>query len=174
MKPLSIKLLVAGAAAIPALALAVHTFAQTNNSPVAEKSKEASTNAAPALNEYEAKFKAMLDNATMAGRWCTVNDGQMSPDKEDKYSIVSVEKIGTEDWIIKAHIQYGQRDFVAPIPVKIRWAGDTAVLGVDKLPAPGGGVYTARVLFYDNIYSGTWSGGNHGGLLHGIITHTNN
>jgi hypothetical protein len=58
--------------------------------------------------------------------------------------------------------------------VKIKWAGDTAVLGVDKLPVPGGGVYTARVLFYDNIYSGTWSGGNYGGLLRGVITHTNN
>ena len=157
-----------------ALANPLHTVAQTNSSPAeASKSTPSSTNV-PSAPELESKFKSMMDNATLAGRWCTVKDGKMGSDKEDKYTIVGAEKVGGENWIVRAHIQYGERDFVAPIPVKIKWAGDTAVLSVDKLPVPGGGVYTARVLFYDNTYSGTWTGGTYGGLLHGVITHANN
>jgi hypothetical protein len=94
----------------------------------------------------------------------------MGPEKEDKYTIVGATKIGGDSWIINARIQYGSRDFVAPIPVKVKWAGDTPVIVVDKIPMPGGGVYSARVLFYEHTYAGTWSGGDHGGLLNGVIT----
>jgi hypothetical protein len=119
----------------------------------------------------EAKFKAMLTNATLSGRWCSVADGKMGPDQEDKYFIQSVLKKDGDDWEVNARIQYGGRDFIAPIPVKIKWAGDTAVLIVDNVGMPGGRTtYNARVMFYDNTYSGTWSGGSRGGLLHGTIS----
>lgn len=55
--------------------------------------------------------------------------------------------------------------------MQVKWAGDTPVLIVDKVPIPGGGVYSARVLIYDRTYAGTWSGGNYGGLIYGTITH---
>jgi hypothetical protein len=54
--------------------------------------------------------------------------------------------------------------------VEVKWAGDTAVIIVDKLQYPGGGTYSARVLFYEHTYAGTWSGGDHGGLMSGVIT----
>jgi hypothetical protein len=45
------------------------------------------------------------------------------------------------------------------------------VIVVDNLTMPGGKrSYSARVLFYNHTYAGTWSGGEHGGLLSGIIT----
>jgi hypothetical protein len=52
----------------------------------------------------------------------------------------------------------------------VKWAGDTAVIILDQIALPGGGVYSARVMVYGNTYAGTWSGGDHGGLLNGVIT----
>jgi hypothetical protein len=51
----------------------------------------------------------------------------------------------------------------------VKWAGDTAVITLDKVTIPGLGTYSARVLVFEGTYSGTWSAGDHGGMLHGII-----
>ena len=125
---------------------------------------------APTADELEAKFKATLADATMSGRWCMLKDGKMGPDKEDKYTIVSVEKKGDGQWTINARIQYGNFDMVAPVPVIMKWAGDTPVMIVDNVGFPGTAKYSARVMFFGDTYSGTWSGGDHGGLMHGVIT----
>jgi hypothetical protein len=121
--------------------------------------------------ELEAKFKATLTKATMSGRWCGLKDGKLTPEKEDKYTIVSVNKLGGEAWIVNARIQYGEKDFTVPVPVQVKWAGDTPVITVDGMTMPGGKTaYSARVLVYGKTYAGTWSGGDHAGLMNGIIT----
>lgn len=120
--------------------------------------------------ELEAKFKATMTKATLAGRWCGIKDGKLTSEKEDKYTVVSVNKVGGEAWIIHARIQYGNKDFVAPIPVQVKWAGDTPVITLDNVGLPGGNSYSARVLVYGKTYAGTWSGGDHAGLLNGVIT----
>ena len=43
--------------------------------------------------ELEAKFKATMTNSTRAGRWLPLKDGVLGAEKEDKYSIVSAEKV---------------------------------------------------------------------------------
>jgi hypothetical protein len=126
--------------------------------------------AIPAPGELEATFKATLTKATFAGRWCSIKNGALSAEKEDKYTIVGVSKVNGDNWIVRARIQYNNRDIVAPIPVQVKWAGDTPVLIVDQIPVLGGGVYSARVLIYGHTYAGSWSGGDHGGLLNGVIT----
>ena len=151
------------------LSLAVLTAAaqetKTDAPPPAGSSK-----AQPSAAELESKFKATLTEATMRGRWCMLRDGQLGPDKEEKYSISSVEKTGENNWTINARIEYGTFSFVAPVPVQVKWAGDTPVIIVDNIGFPGTGKYSARVMIYGNTYAGTWSGGDHGGLLHGVIT----
>ena len=124
-----------------------------------------------AADGLEAKFKAAMTDVIMSGRWIPVKDGVLGAEKEDKYAIVSVEKISGNDWVINARM----RNNVLPVPVKVMWAGDTAVIIVDNLQIPGAGnyggtAYSARVLIYENTYAGTWSGGDHGGLLSGLIT----
>ncbi len=131
----------------------------------AEKAKTTATQ-----EELEAKFKTTLTKAIMSGRWCSLKDGVMGEEKEDKYTIQSVTKLKGDEWVIVSRIQYNKRDFDAPIPIKVKWAGDTAVIIVDNVPVPGGGVYSARVMVYGNSYAGSWSGGNHGGLLNGLIS----
>jgi hypothetical protein len=124
----------------------------------------------PSTEELEAKFIATLTRATMAGRWTSIKDGVLGSEKEDKYTIIGVTKTGGDNWVIKARIQYNKRDIIAPIPLKVKWAGDTPVIIVNNIPVPGGGVFSARVLIYEHTYAGTWTGGDHGGLLSGLIT----
>jgi hypothetical protein len=138
--------------------------------PVSPAPKEAST-PLPSPDELEAKFKAMLTKATLSGRWAPIKDGALGAEKEDKYNIVSVGKVSGDSWVVNARMQYREREFVAPIPVKVKWAGDTPVLIVDNFQLPGSqNRFSARVLFYDHTYAGTWSGGDHGGLLSGVIS----
>ncbi len=139
------------------------------------KPKEAAPKAAaekPKLTsaELEAKFIATLSKATMTGRWCLIQDGALTPEKEEKYTILGAKKLEGDSWVIGTKMNYGGREIIAPIPVKVQWAGDTPVIIVDKMTVPGGGTYSARVLIYENTYAGTWSGGSKVGLLSGMIT----
>jgi hypothetical protein len=163
--------------AVFALALGGEAPAQdAKKADAADKPKD--TSARPSADkpkltqeELEAKFKATLTKATLAGRWCSLKDGQLGPEKEDKYTILGVSKVGGEVWMIHARIQYGNKDLTAPVPVQVKWAGDTPVIVVDNVGVPGSGTYSARVLIYENTYAGTWTGGDHGGLMNGVIQH---
>jgi hypothetical protein len=128
---------------------------------------------APSQEELEARFKTMLTKATLNGRWAPIEEGKLGTEKKDRYTINSVSKVGKDVWLINTRIQYGSKDMTVPIPVQVKWAGDAAVVIVDKFAMQqGGDAYSARVLFYDNTYSGTWSGGDHVGMLYGTITQT--
>jgi hypothetical protein len=156
--------------------LCLAAFAQDSKKPAsAEKPTELPTKTKPAKpkltpEELEAKFKATLTKATLSGRWCSLKEGQLGPEKEDKYTIIGVNKVGGDVWMINARIQYAKKDITAPIPVQVKWAGDTPVIIVDDVGVPGSGTYSARVMIYENTYAGTWSGGDHGGLMNGVIT----
>jgi len=156
--------------------LAAGTSAFTQETPAGGERPEATPNRdAPivAAQTLEARFAAALSNATFNGRWCLLQDGIMGAEQEDKYTIIGAQKVGGDTWLIRTRIQYGERDFVAPLPVQVKWAGDTAVIVVDNLAMPGGSrAYSARVLVHDGTYAGTWSGGDHAGLLMGVITRT--
>jgi hypothetical protein len=158
------------------LGISLNAFAQDTKKPAApEKPNAPPAKASPAKpkltpEELEAKFKTTLTKATLAGRWCSIKDGQLGLEKEDKYTIIGVNKVGGDVWMINARIQYGKKDITAPIPVQVKWAGDTPVIIVDDVGVPGSGTYSARVMIYDNTYAGTWTGGDHGGLMNGVIT----
>ncbi len=121
--------------------------------------------------ELEAKFKETMTAVVLAGHWSPLKDGVVGPEKEDKYTVVSVEKKGGDSWVVNAKLKYKQAEFSVPVPVQVKWAGDTAVIVVDKLTIPGygGAAYSARLLIHENTYAGTWNGGDHGGLMSGVI-----
>ena len=72
-----------------------------------------------------------------------MNEGRLGSEKKDQYTIQGISKISGDQWLLKARIQYGDKDLVAPIPVQVKWAGDTPVIIVDKVAIPGGGTYSA-------------------------------
>ena len=96
-------------------------------------------------------------------------DGQDAPAREDRYTIVKATKMQGELWLLTVRIQYGGRDLTLPLPVPVRWAGDTPVISVTDLTVPGAGTYTAHVVIYRGRYAGTWSGADHGGAMWGKI-----
>ena len=127
--------------------------------------------AAPTQEQLEERFVQTLTGATLEGRWCLVENGKVGAEQVDKYTILAVSKLtGGETWTIMARVQYGGRDFTVPFPVLVKWAGDTPVITVDNVGVPGGASYSARVLIHKDTYAGTWSGGDHGGLMSGTIT----
>lgn len=135
------------------------------------EAKQVSKAKAPDRAALEKQFERAMTKATFAGRWCSVKDGKMGEERSEKYTIQSARKVGGDVWLIQARIQYGSKDVAVPIPVNVLWAGDTAVISINKLAIPNVGTYSARVLVHDNTYAGTWSGGDHGGLLNGLIQH---
>ncbi len=123
----------------------------------------------PSKEKLEQQFEQALSGATLSGHFTSGNDEKGSQPKEDKYTIESVSKISGDVWLFKARIQYGEHDLTLPLPLRVVWAGDTPVITLDKMPVPGLGTFSARVMMYDGKYAGMWDGGSHGGLLYGKI-----
>ena len=131
--------------------------------------QETAKESAPTQAELEEKFKQALTDCVFDGHWCMIDNGKLSEEKSEQYNITSATKSGGDVWIIYAKIRYRGKDVNVPVPVKVKWAGDTPVITLDKVTIPGMGTYTARVLVYGGNYAGTWSAGDHGGMLHGMI-----
>jgi hypothetical protein len=123
----------------------------------------------PDQAELEKRFKDQLTDCVFDGHWCMVQEGKLSEENSEKYSITSATKSGQDVWIIYAKMQFRGKEVSVPVPVQVKWAGDTPVITLDKVTIPGMGTYSARVLVYEKTYAGTWSAGDHGGMLHGLI-----
>lgn len=117
--------------------------------------------------ELEKKFSETLTGATFDGYY---TEGDEKP-REAKYVIEKVTKTVGDTWLFTARIEYNGHDVSLPIPLQVLWAGDTPVITLDSVPLPGMGAFSSRVLVHDKQFAGTWSGGDHGGLLFGKITH---
>ena len=139
------------------------------NPPEARLPESAESIAIPEKAQLEQQFKETLTKSIFSGKWCLVTDGELGEEHAEKYTVQSANKIGSDLWLIYARVQYGKKDILVPVPVSVKWAGDTPVISITKLGIPGLGTYTARVVVYDSLYAGTWSGSDHGGQLHGVI-----
>ena len=115
----------------------------------------------------EQKFQQMMSGVTLIGHSASPKDESISG--EEKYVIEKVSKLRGETWLFRVRIQYGSHDIPVPLPVTIKWAGDTPVITLTNLMIPGLGTYTARVLLYEDQYAGTWSSKDHGGQVFGKI-----
>lgn len=116
------------------------------------------------------KLEKELTGAKMTGQFTVT--GKMKDDKlsKEEYTIESAKKLDEGDtWLIKARIKYGDKDSVFPVPVEIKWAGDTPVITLDKVTIPGLGTFSSRVVIHDGKYAGTWQHDQVGGHLFGTI-----
>jgi hypothetical protein len=135
----------------------------------AEPAKEADKPAAPSQDELNKKLAADLTNVKLVGRF-TVTGKESDAPKEEEYTITSALKLPEADlWLLKARIKYGKTDQTFPIPLEIKWAGDTPIITLTNLEIPGLGTFTSRVVIYEGRYAGTWQHGNVGGHLFGRI-----
>ena len=115
------------------------------------------------------KLEADLTNVKLVGTFTVTGKEDQAP-KPEEYTISSAMKLPDGDvWLIKARIKYGDKDATVPIPLEIKWAGDTPVITLTNLEIPGLGTFSSRVVIYEGRYAGTWQHGKVGGHLFGKL-----
>lgn len=125
----------------------------------------------------ERDFKEALTGATLQGIWQVTTEGglkgnaPLSEPKSESYDIISAAKMTDDRWVIMARIRFGEKDVTLPVPLRVVWAEDTAVITLDDLSLPMLGTYSARVMIHHGFYSGVWycNPKNYGGVLTGRI-----
>jgi len=121
----------------------------------------------------ENEFKQMMTGAKLTGKFSVTGRDEVS---SDSYKISSVTKLAGGIWTINAEIPRKDGAVTLPVPVRMEWAGDTAVMQLTDATLPGLGTFTVRILFYKGNdgkghYAGFWWGGNHGGEMFGVVEH---
>jgi len=130
--------------------------------------QDADTLNAATKARYE-KFSKLLTGAKFKGSF-TLDDRPLNDLQEEEYDIEKVDKLPEADlWSIKARIKYGKKDFTVPVPIYVKWAGETPVMTMDKMTLPGFGTFSARVVLHVDKYAGTWQHDDKGGHLFGRI-----
>jgi hypothetical protein len=150
-------------------AVSVAPFAGTAQEPATQNKEKAPAAAAPPVEEFE-KY---LTNAVLTGVF-TIDGQPLNKLEEERYEIKSCKKVDGEEslWEIKTRIKYGDKDLTVPVFVNIEWVGRTPMIVLDSITIPGLGTFSARVVFHDRKYAGTWKHDNVGGHLFGRVEPT--
>lgn len=117
-------------------------------------------------------FSAMLENATLKGSWAPIDKRLLGNEKEDGYHIAKARQKEGDSWEIFYKMKIQGKEILYPIPVTIKFAGDTAVMILNNSPVGIGQTWSARILFHDDVYAGSWwnKGKTKGGIVSGTIT----
>ena len=126
---------------------------------------------APDRTELEKAFAENLSGATLVGSFTILGkEDDERPLKPERYHIRRVTKLQGDTWLFLSGVEYGgKKEVVVPMPLTVKWAGDTPVITLTDLTIPGLGTFTARVLIYRDQYAGTWQHGDVGGQMFGKI-----
>jgi hypothetical protein len=124
------------------------------------------TLAKPPIEEFE----SYLSGATLTGVF-TVDGKPLDKLNEERYEIRKAKKISSDSnaWEITTRIKYGDKDLEIPVEINIEWVDRTPVMVMDSIPLPGLGTFSARVVFHDKKYAGTWKHDEVGGHLFGRV-----
>jgi hypothetical protein len=120
----------------------------------------------------EDAFSKSMSHCVLVGSFTI--DGKESDGipKAERYEIESVTKASESLWIFMTRVKYGTLDTKLPVTVPVEWAGDTPMVTLTNASLPGlGEGFSARVLFYQDRYAGTWQHGAIGGHMFGKIEH---
>lgn len=124
---------------------------------------------APDKDALFKQFSEQLGGAKLVGHFTMFGKEDDAPKKEE-YTIASVTKLEEGDyWLFKARVKYGDKDVTVPMPLEVKWAGDTPVITLNDTTIPGMGTFSARVVIYNNTYAGWWKHGEAGGHLFGKV-----
>jgi hypothetical protein len=115
-------------------------------------------------------FSKSMANCVLVGSFTIDGKESKGALKEERYEIESVTKASDNMWIFLTRVKYGNLDTKLPITVPVEWAGDTPMVTLTNATLPGlGEGFSARVLFYEGRYAGTWQHGPVGGHMFGTI-----
>lgn len=121
------------------------------------------------LSDRETAFTERMHNVVLVGHF-TLEGRERRDGLPERYEISSVTKLDGDRWRFNARVQYGRVDTTVPVVVPVVWASDTPMVSITNVDLPGlGEAFSARVLFYDDRYAGTWDHGDYGGMMYGTI-----
>jgi hypothetical protein len=117
-----------------------------------------------------AEFEEYLTGAVLTGVF-TVDGQSLDRLEPESYEIKSAKKLDGYDslWEITTRIRYGKNDIEVPVEINVEWVGKTPIMVLDSAIIPGLGTFSARVIFHDKKYSGTWKHDDKGGHLFGRV-----
>jgi len=117
-----------------------------------------------------AEFEEYLSGSILTGVF-TVDGQELNKLEPESYEIKSAKKLEGYDsvWEITTRIKYGKNDIEVPVEINVEWVGKTPVMVMDSAPIPGLGTFSARVVFHDKKYAGTWKHDDKGGHLFGRV-----
>jgi hypothetical protein len=119
------------------------------------------------LPEVERQFIEKMNGAALVGHF-TLRGRDLREGPPDRYDIYSVEKVGEDLWRFNSKI--GEVGVTVPVVVRMRFVDDTPLIVMTDAGIPGMGEgFSARVVFHEDQYAGTWGHGPRGGLMFGRI-----
>jgi hypothetical protein len=123
-----------------------------------------------AITKRNEAFSKSMENCVLVGSFTVDGEKDDKPLKEERYEIESVMHVNENLWNFNVRIKYGKLDTKLPVQVPMEWAGDTPMVTLTNANLPGlGEGFSARVLFYEDRYAGTWQHGPVGGHMFGRI-----
>ena len=124
---------------------------------------------AVAMNKEEQAFQQLLNDSVLKGSFTMTGKHEQEGLAPETYEIKSLDKMADGKWRFMVRINYHNTDVTVPLFLEVKWASDTPMIYVDKIFVPGIGTYSARVIFHDKRYAGTWNGDGYGGHLFGKV-----
>jgi hypothetical protein len=159
--PLAFLLLIASLPAVPVSRAEEGEAAA--DVPAAEEEKELTQ------DEKFRRFEQEMSGVALVGQF-TIQGRDQDDLPKERYEIRSVRKMPTGDvWLFTARIKYGDRDVTLPLPLDVKWAGNTPVITMDNVTIPVLGTFSCRVVLDRDKYAGTWSHDDVGGHMFGVI-----
>ncbi len=126
--------------------------------------------AAGAQGDREARFAELIEGKRLEGKFNVIGPDGMTDAQVDTYMVSELSRGDGDSWVFHYNMGHNQNAQMEPIPVDVLWAGDTPVLTMTDQEIPGlPGRFTARVMLYDGMYSGTWQHGPIKGLMWGRL-----
>jgi hypothetical protein len=116
------------------------------------------------------EFESYLSGSVLTGVF-TVDGKPLEKLHEERYEIKKARRIDASSnlWEITTRIKYGDKDLEVPVEINVEWVGRTPIMVMDSAVIPGMGTFSARVVFHDKKYAGTWKHDEKGGHLFGRV-----
>jgi hypothetical protein len=120
--------------------------------------------------QRETKFAEALSGAVLVGTFSIDGVKTEKLPSPERYELKSVKKAKDGLWTFTARVTYLNLDVTLPITVPVVWAGDTPMVSLNNASLPGlGSQLSAKVIFDEGRYAGTWQHGKFGGHMWGKI-----
>jgi len=118
----------------------------------------------------EKKFAEALSGTVLVGTFSIDGVKGMKSPLPERYELKSVEKTKDGLWTFTARVSFLTKDITLPITVPVVWAGDTPMVSLSNSTLPDfGDQLSAKVIFDEGRYAGTWQHGKFGGHMWGRI-----